>query len=125
MGLDRIFDAVKDLLTGDNNPQNGQPNVRPASEDPYGDPADEMGGGMAPAGFDQFGNGGDTFQGQDVLPASQDPYGDPADEFGGGQVLPASQDPYGDPADEEGGIFANVRPASEDPLGDPADDYRR
>ncbi|MDQ3814743.1 MAG: translation initiation factor [Armatimonadota bacterium] len=34
--------------------------VRPASEDPYGDPADQ-----------QFGN---------VLPASQDPYGDPADQ---------------------------------------------
>jgi hypothetical protein len=35
-------------------------NVRPASEDPYGDPADQTAG-------------------QDVLPASQDPYGDPAD----------------------------------------------
>jgi hypothetical protein len=32
----------------------------PASQDPYGDPADETAG-------------------QDVLPASQDPYGDPAD----------------------------------------------
>ena len=36
-------------------------NVRPASEDPYGDPADE-------------------FRGKNVRPASQDPYGDPADE---------------------------------------------
>jgi hypothetical protein len=36
-------------------------NVRPATEDPYGDPADQMAG-------------------QDVLPASQDPYGDPADQ---------------------------------------------
>ena len=35
-------------------------NVRPASEDPYGDPADQ-----------QFGN---------VRPASEDPYGDPADQ---------------------------------------------
>ena len=40
-------------------------NVRPASEDPYGDPADNV----ADAG--QFGN---------VRPASEDPYGDPADE---------------------------------------------
>lgn len=46
--------------------------VLPASQDPYGDPAD-----------------------QQVLPASEDPYGDPADQV----VLPASQDPYGDPAD--------------------------
>jgi len=48
--------------------------VAPASQDPYGDPAD-----------------------QQVLPASQDPYGDPADQ----DVAPASQDPYGDPADAE------------------------
>jgi len=49
--------------------------IRPASQDPYGDPADPQ---------------------QTVLPASQDPYGDPADQTQG--VLPASQDPYGDPA---------------------------
>jgi hypothetical protein len=55
--------------------------VLPASQDPYGDPADQ-------------------FQGQQVQPASQDPYGDPADELAGAQVLPASQDPYGDPADD-------------------------
>src|SRR5947208_14592429 len=36
-------------------------NVRPATEDPYGDPADQ---GAS----------------QDILPASQDPYGDPADQ---------------------------------------------
>jgi hypothetical protein len=36
-------------------------NVRPASEDPYGDPADEI-------------------KGRNVRPASEDPYGDPADE---------------------------------------------
>jgi hypothetical protein len=35
--------------------------VLPASQDPYGDPADQAAG-------------------QDVLPASQDPYGDPADQ---------------------------------------------
>lgn len=34
--------------------------ILPASQDPYGDPADQI-------------------QGQQVLPASQDPYGDPAD----------------------------------------------
>ena len=40
-------------------------NVLPASQDPYGDPADQ---GSVQG---QFGN---------VLPASQDPYGDPADQ---------------------------------------------
>lgn len=40
----------------------GQANVRPASQDPYGDPADQVG---------RFGS---------VKPASQDPYGDPADD---------------------------------------------
>jgi hypothetical protein len=39
-------------------------NIRPASEDPYGDPADQENGG-------QFGN---------IRPASEDPYGDPADQ---------------------------------------------
>lgn len=42
-------------------------NVSPASEDPYGDPADQYGD----AGM--FGS---------VSPASEDPYGDPADEEG-------------------------------------------
>ena len=42
-------------------------NVTPASEDPYGDPADYA----ADAGM--FGS---------VSPASEDPYGDPADEEG-------------------------------------------
>ncbi len=37
-------------------------NVKPASEDPYGDPADQVGG-------------------RNVRPASQDPYGDPADQL--------------------------------------------
>lgn len=55
-------------------------NVRPASEDPYGDPADQ----------NQFGN---------VRPASEDPHGDPADQNQFGNVRPASEDPYGDPAD--------------------------
>lgn len=39
-------------------------NLRPASQDPYGDPADQEGRG-------RFGN---------IRPASQDPYGDPADQ---------------------------------------------
>jgi len=43
-------------------PQAGDRSVRPASQDRYGDPADQGG---------RFGN---------VKPASKDPYGDPADD---------------------------------------------
>ena len=43
----------------DNNNTNNR-NVRPASEDPYGDPANQ--------------------RPENVKPASQDPYGDPADQ---------------------------------------------
>lgn len=75
----------------------GPGNIAPASQDPYGDPADQRG----------------------VLDASQDPYGDPADQRG---VLDASQDPYGDPADQEQG--QQVLDASQDPYGDPADARR-
>jgi len=69
----------------------GYGDVAPASQDPYGDPADQT-------RFSSYG---------DVAPASQDPYGDPADQeqFANqeqsGNVLPSSADPYGDPADQE------------------------
>lgn len=45
-----------------NNYGGQQGGILPASQDPYGDPADQQGGG-----------GG-------ILPASRDPYGDPADQ---------------------------------------------
>lgn len=111
-----IVDRILDAITGRDPREQQQPDVRPASEDPYGDPADQG----ANAGYPG-----------DVLPASQDPYGDPADVYNGEQVLPASQDPYGDPADQgyaQGGYGQagynpqDVRPASEDPYGDPADE---
>jgi len=54
--------AVKKLMDRRNSSDYGQyGNVRPASEDPYGDPAD----------YGQYGN---------IRPASEDPYGDPADQ---------------------------------------------
>ncbi|MGB8686502.1 MAG: translation initiation factor [Microcoleus sp.] len=103
--VDSFLRKLKDAIVGPENensrssedednydrpPDSGQfGKVRPASEDPQGDPADQAGSG-------QFGN---------VRPASEDPYGDPADQAGSGQfgnVRPASEDPYGDPADEEG-----------------------
>ncbi|MDZ8070548.1 MAG: hypothetical protein RMY64_33895 [Nostoc sp. DedQUE08] len=75
--------AMKKLMQRGNQGNYGQySNVRPASQDPYGDPAD----------YGQYGN---------VRPASQDPYGDPADYRQYGNVRPASEDPYGDPADQQ------------------------
>jgi hypothetical protein len=57
-----IFGQITDILGQRAQPKKtAQHNVRPASEDPYGDPADEKGA-------------------KKVRPASEDPYGDPADE---------------------------------------------
>ena len=78
--FDGLLRQVRDSILGGND-ERGDRNVRPASEDPYGDPAD----------FGNFGN---------VRPASEDPYGDPADFGNLGNVRPASEDPYGDPADQ-------------------------
>lgn len=114
MRLDDLLGKALDLLTGQERNRDQGGRVRPASEDPYGDPADQ---GYRPAGpYPQRG---------EVRPASEDPYGDPADQerYAGrypGGVAPASQDPYGDPADEYQG--QRVHPASEDPYGDPADE---
>jgi len=47
----------------DNSQQGGQGNVLDASQDPYGDPADQGNAGLG-----------------NVRPASEDPYGDPADQ---------------------------------------------
>jgi hypothetical protein len=63
VGRGGLLGKITDMLgqrrasTSSRNPRN----VRPASEDPYGDPADEI-------------------KGRNVRPASEDPYGDPADE---------------------------------------------
>jgi hypothetical protein len=61
-----LFGRITDMLgsrTRARTSDRGFTNVRPASEDPLGDPADER-----------------TFRGQKVRPASEDPWGDPADE---------------------------------------------
>jgi hypothetical protein len=60
---DGLIDKISDLFGRHKQvSQSRDPgNVRPASEDPYGDPADQLAG-------------------RRVKPASQDPYGDPADE---------------------------------------------
>jgi len=78
-----------DALLGDQPAESENQPPRPASEDPYGDPANQA----TDAG--QFDN---------VRPASEDPYGDPANQVAEsgqfGKVRPASEDPYGDPADQ-------------------------
>jgi hypothetical protein len=114
--VDSFFKKVGDFLAGGvNNNQNEQEdeyrdhNVRPASEDPYGDPANQDYSNAIPASQDPYGDPGEQgystagYDGQygNVIPASQDPYGDPADQESYGQTIPASEDPYGDPADEE------------------------
>ncbi|MBW4494296.1 MAG: translation initiation factor [Oscillatoria princeps RMCB-10] len=86
MQLDRFLqDMANTFLGGGNREQDEEEryrNARPASEDPYGDPADSG----------EFGN---------LRPASEDPYGDPADSGEYANARPASEDPYGDPADRE------------------------
>lgn len=58
-----ILGQLTDMLGSRSAKKSGR-SVRPASEDPYGDPADQ--GGRA--------------AGHKVKPASEDPYGDPADQ---------------------------------------------
>jgi len=78
-----------DALLNDQSAGADNQSPRPASEDPYGDPADQM------ANAGQYG---------DLTPASEDPYGDPADQMANagqyGDLRSASEDPYGDPADQ-------------------------
>ncbi|MGV3618976.1 MAG: hypothetical protein ACO1SV_26920 [Fimbriimonas sp.] len=82
-------------------------NVRPASEDPLGDPADFGAAGQLPP---------------NVRPASEDPLGDPGVSPG-----PVYNQGYNQAASYPYLEGQNIRPASEDPLGDPADQegYRR
>jgi hypothetical protein len=82
MGLGDLIRSVADALTGRDRGQEADPRVRPASEDPLGDPADQI-------------------DGHSVRPASEDPLGDPADALDGRKIRPASEDPLGDPADQQ------------------------
>jgi len=60
-----ILGQLTDLLGARTGNKPGKRDVRPASEDPYGDPADARPTQHA---------------GHKVKPASEDPYGDPADQ---------------------------------------------
>lgn len=69
--IGRVADVFRQNGANDEHVQNpyqgqggyggGGQEILPASQDPYGDPADQQ-------------------QGGNILPASQDPYGDPADQ---------------------------------------------
>jgi hypothetical protein len=63
-GLDKsgLVGKITELF-GDHKQQGGGHDVKPASEDPYGDPADQAAGAQ-----------------ENIKPASEDPYGDPADQ---------------------------------------------
>ena len=69
-GSGGILGQITDMLGQRTRPgKAGQGKVRPASEDPYGDPADAAGARNA-----------GSVGGRSVKPASEDPYGDPADQ---------------------------------------------
>jgi hypothetical protein len=169
MALDFLLGKVKDLIYDDDNttykrgdnhgligqvedlfgqitgrPRQSAPgtidNPLPASQDPYGDPADLEPQQRQYAGNRPYSEEELYRQYPNLRPASQDPHGDPADLEHDPDALrrqypnlrPASQDPYGDPADLQPQRarnnvddlrqrFPNLRPASEDPYGDPAD----
>ena len=108
MNLQNLIEKAIEALTGRDEEERRRPDVRPATEDPYGDPADQgepaasgVPGDVIPASQDPYGDPADQYEGHPVLDASQDPYGDPADQYQGHPVLDASQDPYGDPADQK------------------------
>ena len=60
-----LLGKITDLFT-QHKQASGDRNIAPASQDPYGDPADQAG----------------QANGRGARPASQDPYGDPADAIG-------------------------------------------
>jgi len=65
-----MLGKIGDMLNG-SSARTGRNNVRPASEDPYGDPADQQTRARGGVQGGKFGK---------VKPASEDPYGDPADQ---------------------------------------------
>lgn len=101
--VDGFLRKLAEAALGTNNNQDDE-QVYPASQDPYGDPADVgMYGDVRPASEDPYGDPADVGMFGDVRPASEDPYGDPADAgmYGGGYVgEPYAGDPYASPSDE-------------------------
>lgn len=113
-----LIKTIEDIFGGHRNEPGTINNPRPASEDPYGDPADLEPGGYRNSSYPQQNNEADLRrQFPNLRPASEDPLGDPAD------LEPAQTRTTRTTTNEEAlrRQFPNLRPASEDPLGDPAD----
>lgn len=74
---DGLIGQIEGLFGQHQAQQGTMQNPLPASQDPYGDPADQFpqqGGGYAPQPQNPY----QQFPG--LRPASEDPYGDPADQ---------------------------------------------
>lgn len=112
---DGLIGQIEGLFRGRQSEMEQQyPNLRPASEDPLGDPADMENRQL---GYNQPVNSGAYLEGQfpGIKPASQDPLGDPADQE------PTNYSNAGNAGASLQQQFPGIRPASQDPLGDPAD----
>ncbi|RYG44441.1 hypothetical protein EON79_14895 [bacterium] len=114
---DGLIGQLEGLFRGRQSEMEQQyPNLRPASEDPLGDPADleARQQGYQQTGYNQPVNSGAYLEGQfpGIKPASQDPLGDPAD------MENANLGTSGGSLQQQ---FPGIKPASQDPLGDPAD----
>jgi len=66
--MDDILRGLKDLITGGDHEEGGEPRIVSSDQDPYGDP------------------------GREIRSSDEDPYGDP-----GANILSSDEDPYGDP----------------------------
>jgi len=77
-----LIDQISGLFGQHQQQMGSAQNPLPASEDPYGDPADQLpnqgNGGYAYADGNRGGGVQQRFP--NVRPASEDPYGDPADQ---------------------------------------------
>lgn len=114
-----LIKTIEDIFGQDRSQQGTINNPRPASEDPYGDPADLQPGGYQDANYRRPSDADVRQQFPNIRPASEDPLGDPADlePIGSRNAGQANQNS----ADALRRQYPNLRPASEDPYGDPAD----
>ncbi len=78
-----LIDQISGLFGQHQAQQGTMQNPLPASQDPYGDPADQFpnqGGGYSNAGGDPNQGGSIQQRFPGIKSASEDPYGDPADQ---------------------------------------------
>jgi hypothetical protein len=84
--VDGFFQKAKESFTGSNNDEFDQDrnysdrNVSPASEDDNIDPEEQIYEDLSPASQEPYGDPADEYS--NLTPADQQPFGDPADEYG-------------------------------------------